>query len=110
MVHLQAEELRMERQARVTSKLQNIEKQGFSSFQPAVLKNPYEVTPLTALLIFQTEQPTEIQVSIFDKQGQEEFQYQYPKREVHYIPVYELYADWRNKVKLQQEDGKVHFL
>lgn len=106
MVHLQVEELWAERQMRVENELQDLEKQNYSFFQPAIVRNPYQIAPLTAMLIFQTEQSTKVQVSILDRMGQVELQYECPSCKNHRVPIYGLYADWQNKIKLEQEDGQ----
>lgn len=68
---------------------------------PLVLQNPYKLSPLTALIIFSTEQPTSIDMVINDAR-----QVSFESSTTHALPVYGLYDGFDNKVELRDESGK----
>lgn len=61
---------------------------------PYVLENPYYISPLTALIIFQTDSEKTVTIEI---NGQKQ---EYEKSKKHAIPVYGLVAGKKNSVKI----------
>ncbi len=57
--------------------------------------DPYKLSPLSAIIIFQTEEPTEVEVYINDK-----LVTTVEESKQHAIPIWGLYEDYENKVKL----------
>jgi len=66
---------------------------------PYIAVDPYEISPLTALIIFQTKSEEEIRVTINDV-----FMTTMEKSKIHSIPIYGLKAGIENKILLQYED------
>ena len=68
---------------------------------PKIIINPYKLTPLTALIIFNTDNSTGVKVIV---NGQEMTTVT-PAKE-HVVPIYGMYADQENKIKLVLDDKK----
>lgn len=80
-----------------------------ASFQdPLVIQDPYQNAPLTAMVYFETEEPTRIS---FEVQGVDEastLRHEFEELSTeHTLPLYGLYADTRNQVSLtaRNENG-----
>lgn len=67
--------------------------------KPCVLINPYKISPLSALIIFDTEEDTEVQIFINDM-----YISTVKSSKKHIIPIYGLYANANNYVKLKTKD------
>lgn len=74
---------------------------GYTLDNPNVILNPYGNSPLTALVIFQSEEPGVPKITVEGKDalttvhGEGEFGTD------HYVPIYGLYADKENKVIIE---------
>lgn len=73
-----------------------IENGGYTFDDPCVLKNPYGINELSALIIFNTDYETEIIVSINDF-----ILTTMSKGKTHVIPIYNLYANSLNTIGLK---------
>ena len=71
---------------------------GFTIDKPNVILNPYGNSPLTALVIFETEKEEEVSVTIEGKDKLSTYSHTFDKGKKHYIPIYGLYPDKENKV------------
>jgi len=69
--------------------------ESYTMENPKIVVNPYGITPLTAIIIFQTKEPTSIQVSINDT-----YFTTVEENTIHSIPIYGMYAGKENSVKL----------
>lgn len=67
---------------------------------PLILKNPYRLAPLTALLVFSTEDETSIKVDLNDRYFSE-----FEKSKEHLIPIYGMYPGFNNLVVLTDDMG-----
>lgn len=65
---------------------------------PCIIVNPYDISPLSAVVIFNTKSFKSINVSIND-----EFIYTAEKSRKHIIPIYGLYANSNNIVTLEMD-------
>lgn len=74
---------------------------GYTIDNPNVIINPYEISPLTALIIFETSKEEEITIIVEGKTKETTYINKFEKSKTHYIPVYGLYADSVNKVKIK---------
>ena len=68
-------------------------------------KNPYLISPLTALILFETEKEEAITVTVKGRKQTAIFHFTTKKERSHTIPVYGLYADADNTVILSDESG-----
>lgn len=82
----------------------------YNLLDPLVIPNPYGAAPLTALVKFETEDPTEITVTVKGKNTKTDITKTFEGFETsHEIPVLGLYPDYDNTViiKGETEDGAV---
>ncbi len=88
-------------QKEVDDEILRIEKdKTYTLSNPKLLVNPYKLSPLTALVLFNTDEETSITVNVND-----EFTTTVEKSTTHNIPIYGLRADYKNIVKLTDEKG-----
>ena len=71
---------------------------GYTLDKPQVILNPYGNSPLTALVIFETLEEEEVEVTIVGKDELSSYTNTFSKTKKHYLPIYGLYADYNNKV------------
>ncbi len=79
----------------------DFDSKGYTFDNPKVLLNPYKVSPLTALVMFETENDCSVKITIKGKDDLTTYTNTFSKAKSHYIPVYGLYADYENKVILE---------
>lgn len=74
---------------------------GYTLDDPFVVVNPYGISPLTALIMFDTEDDMLATVKVVGKTQEEDVIFQFEQQgysKKHIIPVYGLYADYDNTV------------
>lgn len=72
----------------------------YSLKDPLIIVNPYNISPLTALVSFQTEKDSSVKVKVFGKNNENNLEYEFlDKNKTHKIPVYGLYSGV-NKVEI----------
>jgi len=76
---------------------------GYSVDNPNIIVNPYGNSPLTAVVMFETDDYSEVSVFIKSKSGNSDINYTFSKDKYHYIPIYGLYADYDNIVVIRSE-------
>lgn len=77
---------------------------------PLVKYNLYELNALSAVVCFETEEETAINVRVLGKTKQADFYQSFPKAKEHVLPIVGLYSDYENKVEIypwQKESEKV---
>lgn len=75
---------------------------------PKVILNPYEISPLTALIMFTTTEDVSVQVTVPGKDNKTTLDYIVDngiEKMVHYIPVFGLYAGTANKIEISLSNG-----
>lgn len=72
----------------------------YTAENPKVILNPYSISPLSALIIFETKDLTTPTLTIKGKDEQTTIQNTFTPSKKHYLPVYGLYADTNNEVIL----------
>ncbi len=92
------------------TKQQKLEKgfksEGFTLENPNVIVDPYDNSPLTALVIFETKNQEKVKITIKGKDELTTYTHEFDKEKVHYIPVYGLYAGKENTVIIECGDKK----
>ena len=78
--------------------------QGYSIENPNVILNPYEISPLTALVIFETEEEVAPTIVIKGKDENTTFTHQFAPSKTHFLPIYGLYSDYDNEVVIKYDD------
>lgn len=83
------------------------EKYRFSFDSMLIIRNPYEKAPLCALLVFETEQPCLVRVTVKGKEKGCQFTHttEQPAK-FHRVPVVGLYQGWENKVRVELLDAE----
>lgn len=107
---LNKEELDVSKQWEIEKKiLDEYSQKQYTMENPYIILNPYGKAPLTALVIFETNEPEKISVTIKGKTKETTYSYDFEEYETHHeIPVIGMYADYENKITLQSFgiDGK----
>lgn len=80
---------------------------GYTVEKPNIILDPYQNSPLTALVLFETKNEVAPKVTIEGKDELSTFTHQFKKTKQHYLPIYGLYANKENKIKIEYtEKGK----
>ena len=82
----------------------NFKSSGYTIDNPNIILNPYEISPLTALIIFETEEDVEPTVIINGKDANTTFTNTFASNKVHYLPIYGLYPDYNNEIIIKYGD------
>lgn len=77
---------------------------GYSIDNPNVIVNPYGNSPLTAIVMFETYDYSEVSITVKSKDGNSDINYTFSKDKYHMIPIYGLYSDYDNTVIIKSED------
>ena len=92
--------------AEIQSKKENeFQINGFTLEHPNVILNPYGNSPLTALILFQTNNEVSPTVTIKGKDELSTFKHTFEKKKEHYLPIYGLYANQENQVLIEYEEN-----
>lgn len=78
---------------------------GYTIDNPNVILNPYGNSPLTALIIFETNTKASPKVTIKGKDKLSTFTNEFSASKKHYLPIYGLYADYENEVIIEYQEG-----
>lgn len=88
---------------------QIINKTPYTASKPLIYLDPYDVSPLTAIGMFQTYEPTKLTVTVRGKTEDADISYTFDTYEkIHKFPIYGLYADYDNTVDLTIEYENGH--
>ena len=81
---------------------------GFTIENPGIFLDPYDASPLTALVLFETDEEVSPKVTIEGKDKLTTIETEFAKNTKHYLPIYGLYADYNNKIDISYtlSDGK----
>lgn len=74
-----------------------IDSYGYSIDNPLVINNPYGINPLSAMVVFQTDDYVSPKVIVKGKNN-DDIIYNYNKAKIHHLPIYCLYANYSNEV------------
>ena len=76
----------------------------YSINNPKVILNPYGISPLSALVIFQTNDLAAVTVTIKGKDGDDDIVSVTMPSKTHLVPIYGLYPDYDNTVIISASD------
>ena len=92
------------------SQQQELEKEfkskGYTLENPNIIVDPYNNSPLTALVIFETEENLSPSVSIEGGDELTTYADEFEQEKIHYLPIYGLYPDKENTVIIECGDEK----
>lgn len=78
---------------------------GYTVDNPNVILDPYKISPLTALVLFETENEVSPKVTITGKDDNTTFTHSFEKSKTHYLTIYGLYPNQENKVTIEYKDS-----
>lgn len=84
--------------------LTDLNKNGYTIDKPKVILNPYNISPLTAIILFKTENEEKVDITIVGKDDTTTINQSFHKTKDHIIPIYGLYPDYNNKVIIKIND------
>ena len=73
---------------------------GYTFDNPNIVVNPYGDSPLTAMILFETEKEEEVNVKVEGIDENSTYTNTYEQTLKHYIPVYGLYPNKKNKIHI----------
>lgn len=79
--------------------------EGYTIEKPNIILNPYSNSPLTALVLFETENKVSPKVTIKGKDELSTFTHKFKENTKHYLPIYGLYADYENEIIIEYEEN-----
>ena len=80
---------------------------GYTIDNPNVVLDPYHNSPLTALVMFETEDEVIPTITVHGEDELSTFSHTFESSKIHYLPVYGLYPDTENTVTITYtEDGE----
>ena len=84
-------------------KLENkfLEKTNYTMEHPNIILDPYDISPLTALVIFETSDLTAPEVTVKGKDENTTFTKTFTPSKKHILPFYGLYPDTNNEVTIE---------
>lgn len=74
---------------------------GYTFDNPNLIINPYNISPLTAILLFETEKEEEVTITIPGKDSNSTYTNKFKKTNKHYIPIYGLYPNYNNVIHIE---------
>lgn len=94
-----------EAQTKVDESLASEAAAGHSFEEPEVVLDPYGTSPLTAVVIFTTEESTGVNVTVKGKAAEDDISGSFAAAKEHIIPIYGLYNGDTTQVELTLDDG-----
>ncbi len=82
----------------------------FTLANPLVKLNPYDICPLTAMVMFKSPVKTEVTITVKGKESAGDITHTFPAATEHILPVYGLYADSDNTVEIILSSGEKNTL
>lgn len=83
----------------------DLKAKGYSIDNPNVVVDPYKASPLTALVMFETDEEVEPKVTIKGKDELSTFTHTFNKEKEHYLSIYGLYPDKENEVTIEYDNN-----
>lgn len=73
---------------------------------PMVIMNPYKLSPLTAVVLFETDEACKVRVTVKGKTEETDISAEIPETSVHRVPLIGLYPNMENTVILELLDSE----
>lgn len=100
-----------ERQFCAEQRLLKAYENGSYTFEkPYICVNPYLIAPLTALVMFETEEGMSMKVIVHGKTECSDITLEFPETNRHVLEIIGLYAGWKNQVEVIAENGMTTML
>lgn len=78
---------------------------GYTIDNPNIILNPYGNSPLTAIILFETNTKVSPTITIKGKDNLSTFTHTFKSNKKHYLSVYGLYADYDNEIVIEYTEG-----
>lgn len=103
------EESLLDRQAEAEEKmLKEFHDGSFTAERPLIKLNPYFISPLTAVMLFCTEEETAVTLRVHGKEAAGDLLHTFPPAREHILPVLGLYAGRENQVDVTIYQGETY--
>lgn len=87
------------------SELENkVTSYGYTIDEPNIILNPYEISPLTALVMFETNDYVSPMVTVVGKSEKTTYTHTFKESKTHYLEILGLYPDYNNEVIISYGD------
>ncbi|MEG0379772.1 MAG: aryl-sulfate sulfotransferase, partial [Eubacterium sp.] len=86
--------------------LEEYEKGEFTFETPLICLNPYLISPCSAVILFRTEKPVAIKLTVQGKTQETNIVHTFKAEISHVIPILGLYPDYENTVEISLYQGK----
>lgn len=73
---------------------------------PLVVENPYLINPLAAVICFNTDEETSVEITVKGKAVEGDIKHTFGPAKEHILPIYGLYDNYENTVVLKLANGK----
>ena len=90
--------------------LAEFEAGNYTLANPLVKLNPYELAPLTAVILFETPSVTEVTITVWGKEPAGNITHTFPAAKKHILPIYGLYAEFTNTVEITLANGEKNLI
>lgn len=90
----------------IDQQLQAEMENGYTWEEPLVVQNPYQISPLTAVVLFQTEKAYGVRITVKGKTEAADLTGELETSTSHRVPIIGLYPDMENHVILELLDGE----
>lgn len=77
---------------------------GYTIDEPNIILNPYEISPLTALVMFETNDYVSPTVTVVGKSDKTTYTHTFKESKTHYLEILGLYPDYNNEVIISYGD------
>lgn len=77
---------------------------GYTLDNPNIILNPYGISPLTAIILFETDEDVPVTITVKGKDPLSTYTNTFESSTRHYIPVYGLYANTINHVTIECDE------
>lgn len=77
---------------------------GYTIDEPNIILNPYEISPLTALVMFETNDYVSPMVTVVGKSEKTTYTHTFKESKTHYLEILGLYPDYNNEVIISYGD------
>ena len=84
---------------------EELESGAYSFEEPLVITDPYQNSPLTGLILFTTQEPCGVRVTVRGKTEAADIRYDLPEAQAHRVPVIGLYPGAETVVALELTDA-----
>ncbi len=85
--------------------LEELRAGNYTLTNPLVKLNPYFINPLSAMILFTTEEPVAVTVKVLGKTPEGTMKHTFPKATEHVLPVLGLYGGYENTVEIELYRG-----